>query len=163
MKYFLVFLAFLLLVLPVYALDASEQSVSLISAGPGPISTCEWSVVGASTNDLYDGHPECDFAQMGGGADWVYGNGDGDWIYGDQGNDNLYGNGGPDYVAAGCRSSGCYAGSLNNLFGNSGNDILAGRNGKGGDYLNGGDGTEDHCWIDIGSSDKTVNCEYINQ
>lgn len=146
------------------ALDASEQSVAVLAAGPADsFASCTYHYNGTSAAEIVNGTNLCDAGEMGGGGDTFNGNGYGDWGYGEEGNDILNGGSGPDYLGAGCRGGGCSSGTANELNGGYGDDILGGRNGRGGDRLDCGPGTGDHGWYDVGSTDTIKNCEFRNQ
>jgi hypothetical protein len=131
-----------------------------LSALAPPIGGCHY-IPGTSNSENITGTSKCDWIEARGGSDVLHGQGTGDWLYGEQGSDGVWGEDGNDYVGAGCRGSTCNAGSSNALHGGAGNDTLGARNGKAGDVLDCGGGT-DHAWYDVGIDTVQADCEKRN-
>jgi hypothetical protein len=85
----------------------------------------------------------------------IWGTSQNDDLYETNADDKIYGRQGNDYINATK-----YEGDRDKAYGNRGNDIISVKDGDDLDYVDGGQGNNDRCWVD--SDDAYINCEEVN-
>jgi Ca2+-binding RTX toxin-like protein len=85
----------------------------------------------------------------------IWGTSQNDDLYESNLDDKIYGRQGNDYIDATK-----YEGDRDKAYGNRDNDIISVKDGDDEDYVDGGQGNNDRCWVD--SDDRYINCEMVN-